>query len=495
MNVKRAFLLASHVMAAVALAHIAGSAALAADHTATVDEGLAAVRKQAPVDAEKLFKKDLKDTKTAKALLARYEVAGFYRLAGDLAKSRDYLDQARAVEEDYEGRAKLSGRDAAREVGAAFSNDKATIYKGTAPDKTMSHTVNALNRLFLGDREGAYVEIRKALEYQQFERERHDKLIAKAEQKDDAAAESDDEKKEREQEASAKDMEAKNPKLAEAFADLGNAVKDVRNSYENPFTYYLAAVMFHAEGPDSLNEAWVNIKAAHDLVGDVPAVQDLYRQIARQQFKGDPDGLRAAIGEVEATDAPEADSAEVVVLFEDGVVARKEEVTIPLVVPNGTNVIVQNLSFATYGKNTWRPSANRVDADGLRVDAAPVASITKLQMKAFDEAKGKMITRAIIRATTKGLAQNELEKKGGIFGSIVGKLATNLPESADLRAWYTLPDNIQVARLRLSPGPHTLNLNIAGTVRRVDLQLEPGKTILVDAQQYRDILNIWSGKL
>ena len=188
MNVKRAFLLASHVMAAVALAHIAGSAALAADHTATVDECLAAVRKQAPVDAEKLFKKDLKDTKTAKALLARYEVAGFYRLAGDLAKSRDYLDQARAVEEDYEGRAKLSGRDAAREVGAAFSNDKATIYKGTAPDKTMSHTVNALNRLFLGDREGAYVEIRKALEYQQFERERHDKLIAKAEQKDDAAA-------------------------------------------------------------------------------------------------------------------------------------------------------------------------------------------------------------------------------------------------------------------------------------------------------------------
>jgi len=77
-----------------------------------------------------------------------------------------------------------------------------------------------------------------------------------------------------------------------------------------------------------------------------------------------------------------------------------------------------------------------------------------------------------------------LEDEHGAAGAFFGDLFNVLTEQADLRAWRTLPDSWQAARLFLPAGVHELTLGASGgdEVPLGTFALDPGETMFVFAR-------------
>ncbi|MDU7590112.1 MAG: hypothetical protein E7K47_22540, partial [Acidovorax sp.] len=83
-----------------------------------------------------------------------------------------------------------------------------------------------------------------------------------------------------------------------------------------------------------------------------------------------------------------------------------------------------------------------------------------------DEMPG-MVLRGVTRAVAKGVVQDQLQKNAGLFGALVGAVASVATEQADDRMWRMLPGRVYVARGYLPPGEHQLTIDgrpLEGTV-------------------------------
>lgn len=107
----------------------------------------------------------------------------------------------------------------------------------------------------------------------------------------------------------------------------------------------------------------------------------------------------------------------------------------------------------------------------LRVDSIEVASSASIDLGAeilgdFQRQQPAIIARAVARAASKYVltksAEKKIGKKNEALGDLVGALANvtgAFTEQADTRSWHLLPGAIELVRLRLEPGTHTLTVN------------------------------------
>ncbi len=75
-----------------------------------------------------------------------------------------------------------------------------------------------------------------------------------------------------------------------------------------------------------------------------------------------------------------------------------------------------------------------------------------------DEMPG-MVLRGMTRAIAKGVLQDQLSQRAGMFGALVGAVASAATEQADDRLWRMLPGRVYVARGYLPPGAHRVVIN------------------------------------
>ena len=78
-----------------------------ADHPREVRAALDGLRANRLAAVDRVFLKDASRSGTDR-LLALYELAGCYHLAGEFGRSRDFFNQADAVAQEYEGQAMIS---------------------------------------------------------------------------------------------------------------------------------------------------------------------------------------------------------------------------------------------------------------------------------------------------------------------------------------------------------------------------------------------------
>jgi len=72
-----------------------------------------------------------------------------------------------------------------------------------------------------------------------------------------------------------------------------------------------------------------------------------------------------------------------------------------------------------------------------------------------------------------------LARNNGELGSIFASLYNMATEKADTRSWSTLPDSIHILRLNLSPGEHSLMVNINNQSQKVNVTITPNKITLI----------------
>lgn len=365
-------------------------------------------------------------------------------------------------------------------VFSLLSNDNAISYRGRPYELAMVPYYKAFNYIYLGERESAQVEARRA-----------SLLLSKY---IDATLQGVRE---------------------EDRTDL----ERIRN---NAFLLYFSGLIYDWDG--QINDAFTAYRNAamayqqnHEYLGvEIPAelASDLVRTGNRLGFLSELEQVRQACPDVFATLAEDdsgrwpAGKGEMVLFLETEFVAHKTQLRFDLPIFSGEAYDdpdywawemfygMGNMHAFASGHNVeyWVSVAApelqdqpgeiygaRVSAGvgGSKAAASSIANLSREARVTFDAEKPTIFFKTIARGLTKYLASRGAEKAGGDVGKIAALLFGAVTESADTRSWLTLPEKVNLARLSLVPGVYDLEVEL------LDIQGRPIERFTIPGVEVR----------
>ncbi len=383
---------------------------------------------------EHLFK--AKETEYGKknAVLYYMDMGAVLHHAGKYKESDEHLDKAEMRMEE------LYTKSVTKASGMLLLNDNTADYAGEAFERALTNVFRALNYVFLGKPEEAVVEARKV---EQFLTELNDKREKKAVYKDDAFARYLD---------------------SLLYADIGK-MDDAKISYRAA----LAAYKWYASDY-STPEPSFDLKEKTKGSGEIVFIH--YNGVAPRKISKT---FQVAWGQgVAAVNATKGDGDA------DAGSARVQNALRAAALGNHITV-----AYPDYVQDPFRIRASEVSID--EEDPEPtqlMEDITAIAMKDLADRNALIKTRAVARATVKFIlaktasdaVTKQYGKGWGLAAKVVAGGAAAASEVADIRGWATLPAQIRMARVKASPGKHSL------TVRFKD-----GAGGIVSTQVFRDV--------
>jgi len=130
-----------------------------------------------------------------------------------------------------------------------------------------------------------------------------------------------------------------------------------------------------------------------------------------------------------------------------------------------TSIKVSLPELQTFTANASYFTA-RLD-DAAEVKSVVINDLDKQAKKALDDAWADIVTRTVIRVVIRTIATEEAKKRmdtGNSAADFLLKAATTVAadqmEKADIRMCFLLPKTIQIARIPVAPGTHSIALNV-----------------------------------
>ncbi len=356
-------------------------------------------------------------------LLWSMQLGCLERIKQNHRESNTYFDKSEEMLNffDYQNKALDS-------TAAIAVSENIVPYLGEEYDGIMVNTYKALNFMALGENELARVEFNRALDRQRRAKENFAKEIAKLK---------DELEQEQKKEKSHVKENVDNPKIQELIADRYPGVYEFQAypDFVNPFTTYMAGVFFNLVGDHS--KAVTFLKESHGMVSDNKYIaEDM--AITEQVLDGQAE-LKDTIW----------------VVFENGMGPLKEEsrIDIPLFVATDK---VKYIGIA-LPKLSVREQAYphlSIRAAGQTYNTQLVADMDRVVQTEFNKDFKGILTRAIMSATAKAVAQYALQKQddsSAKLASVFVAVYSYATTAADVRIWTMLPKNFQVARLPMPP--------------------------------------------
>ncbi|EIP99547.1 hypothetical protein OpiT1DRAFT_04068 [Opitutaceae bacterium TAV1] len=429
-------------------------------------------------DADAAKNSDNKDT-----ILYRLEQGAILRaaaLAPDAAPeaARDYLARSNAALDaaekrvnDYEAAARVK---VGSELGALFTNQANTPYRGRSYDKVMLNTLKALNWLQLGDSDRARVELNRALQRQRDAVEENARRIEEAESAARAAARGQT-TGEQGRAAPAYDVDrakadpytgASLNRIA-ASAESAAALQPYAD-YVNPFSVLLDGLYFAACGVDGA-----------DLERSRKSLERVAGMAPGNTF------VRADLADVSAGRRP---SGVTYVVFETGSGPWRDQVRIDIplfIVTNAISYVGAAFPELKYnGGYLPAISVDTTDAAGSSVTPALVCSMDAVVARDFKNEWPAIVTRTLIatatRATLDAVIQKQAKDEFGDAGRLLTQLFTSITQIAiniaDTRTWRSLPKEFYYARLA-TPADRVLVIKAGNQAHRI--QVGPGDVTVV----------------
>ncbi len=427
------------------------------------------------LDAATLVEKSKQDIYGEKNALLYYLDNGMLlQLAGKYAESNESFERAKQLWLDY------FTKSITTEASTFLISDNTRPYYGEDFERAMISVLEALNYVMLGQPNDALVEARQV----------------------------------------------------DHFLQTLRVNYGYKNIYkEDAFARYLTGMLFENQG--QVNDAYISYRQALDAYSDglktygVPVPRALVGDALRTAREL---GFADAVQEITKTwgDAPEpeaaANSGELVVLDYAGFVAEKIEHFIDLSFGYAWDYVGSlsprrdeqeqteqagaiarsilssdqvRLAFPKYVRDPTRVASLRLQDDtvGPEVSSAVVDNVSAIAEQSLDDRIARIRARTIARAAIKfALAYNisrRVEKESGnpLLGWVTKKalaVGSAALEHADTRSWRSLPDEILMSRMRLSPGVHSITLRCYDrngtvihqeTIRNVTIR--PGKKTFV----------------
>ncbi len=403
------------------------------------------------------------------------------QLAGHYQQSNAVLEQA---EEEVE---RLYTRTIRSETVAFLTNDNALPYEGDAYEHVMINVVKALNYAVQGQLQEALVEARRI---------DHRLNVLSDKVKETSGYRND---------GFARYLSGI---LYEATGDLNNAFIAYRNAFKayeamrgwlrTPYPASLRSDLLRTAEALHLTLEFEGYRQAFpDATWEPISAKQQLAQVVMISYNG-----RAPRKEDRYLDLPiSLDALQLVLLNRGfsqsfyqrnravdsvlyGLNGRVVRVALPLLVPQKTQVLFENLTLT--------------DAAGhpVTVRSELAHNVTALAEKSLSDRLPAIITKALARAATK-FALAEAATRGaqqaagkdaapwvGLFVGLLTKGIAVASEEADKRSWQTLPDEIHVARAWMPAGQYQLSIQPSGQgmvagKEGESLNLVPGQTIFI----------------
>ena len=442
----------------------------------------ASLRANDPKGADAVVQKAEKEYGEKSLVLYGMDRGMLLQLAGDYQQSNIVLEQA---EEELD---RLYTRKIRTETLAFMTNDTALPYEGDPFEQVLINVLKALNYTALGQWQDALVEARRI----------DHRLNVLSDRTTDKNAYRED--------GFARYLSGI---LYESTGDVNNAFIAYRNAYE---TFETTRAWAHTTVPHQLRVDLLRTAEALHFTQELAEYRRLFpdtkwetsqslQQLAQViviSYNG-----RAPRKEDQFLDLPISLDALQLVLLNRGILqsnrqsnrgmdtvlyglsGRVVRVALPRLAPQKTQVPVDMVSL--------------IPDNGTRVtvNTELVHNVTSLADKALSERMAGITVKALSRAATKfalaegttRAAQQAAGKDAGPWvGLLVGLMTKGLAvasEEVDKRSWQTLPDEIHLARVWISPGRYQVQRSVSGSldplmpeVMRM-LSLEPGETVVL----------------
>lgn len=311
-----------------------------------------------------------------------------HHTAGNYEMSNKYLlELARLIE--YQKPITIS-----ESAGSFITNEKAVFYRMEDFERALIHFYLAFNYLLLGKLNEALVEARRA---------------------------------------------------ENVFIDLGRQ----RNKEYQEFalSHYFSGLIHEINGED--NDAYIEYKKAHSLIGDVPLlISDLCRISSRLGLKDEEKKWKSKQSSKEDNqDIQTKDLAEMVVIVQVGLAPKK--------VPNPDFPFLPKYSDIKTDYHNIK-----IVVDEKEYKAYEMVNIGEILRKQLEDRLAIITTKLVARSAMKvGVVKYVGEKYGSLEGALAGVILFS-QEEPDLRSWSTLPAYILISRIHLLAGKHMLKIHI-----------------------------------
>ena len=389
---------------------------------------------------------------------------------GDLKQSNTIFSDAGNIIRAYQEKAVISLSQGTAQLGSLIVNEKTLPYRGEAFERVMVDTFKAMNYLFFHDYEGARVEIRRSFQVQEENRKLHQKEIERMES-----------------EANKKGIRPNTlfQEVDSHYADQHKIVSRVTNPYEDPFAYYLSALVYELNG--EYNDAYIDLKRVQKLRPGVPCVEnDLLRMAKLSGLWGGLSKWKRKLDK-DPVFLDSKTQGEAILIFECGMAPRKRQIKINLPIPD---VGIVSLAFPKYAcVRSWVKSAAVYNEAGSLCGATyPLTDVEALVFRNLQDRMPVLVLKQVLRAAAKGAMAKTAKDEGGGVGLLLASAYNIVTEQADLRSWLTLPQNIQVARIPLAAGKHNLVLALQDASGRAvqkkpfSVEVKPGGMTFLDAR-------------
>ena len=410
------------------------------------------------------------DYRSSSALVASQELAGAYPEAADtaakaLAAGGDD-SVSRVIYLLEAGRtAQIAGRteDSTRYYDTAFQavlpyldtepearvteaitttlvNQTISEYRGTVTDRIMLNTLQAINRLRLGQPAEARIELNRARAWQQDAVEKAQEEIERSERALSKKAEDEG--------LPAESLEVP-PALREAYAGLGDL--EAYADWRNPFTSWLRGIFLIANATDA---------------GDLGNARFDLREVVAMN----PDASPLVDPDLESLELNRFIPSTWVV-FMSGLAPRLEEFRLDIPIPVG-DVNYVAAAFPVLEPVPDAPSGLRLEVGDRVVEGVLLADVDAMIAADYSRRLPVIVMQEVLSAAIKTVGTWAASQAAGDSGGLVnlaGIIYQAVTTAADLRTWRTLPKFIYAARTSTPPSGtisvRTSDDRLLGTVR------------------------------
>lgn len=361
-----------------------------------------------------------------KALLYNLERGELLRLDNRYEDSTQSFLVADERVKEWEETAKTDPSKLMGTVGAALISERLKGYEGQDYEKVFLTTRLAMNRVAQGDLEKARVDIKRTHE--------REAVIAEFRAKETAAAE---------EEATSKGANKGGKELNGYPVETLNdpEVLALKNGYQNALSHYLAGFLYEVMNEPGM--AAPGYRKAIELNPETPVLEE---------------GLRGLDKRTSFTWKRRQRMTDVLFIVEAGDAPARKPKAFTLPVPTGRGMVTASISYPVIEPSN-DPLLKQVSAAGQDLKLERVVDVNVMARRVLKDEMPGMVLRGITRAVAKGVVQDQLQKNAGLFGAIVGAVASVATEQADDRMWRMLPGRIYVARGYLPPGDHLLSID------------------------------------
>mgnify|MGYP000113412721 CR=1 FL=1 len=375
-------------------------------------------------------------------------------------ESQQYFAQAyHSIQADNE-KAKIQISKGIQNISAVVSNDSAIKYLIPAYEQSMMHSYQALNYLNQGSLESALIEVRKANLVQETAlRDNADKIYAA------------------ENEMASKGISYE--KLYASYPSMIETVGDVKNGFQNAYTFYLSALLYEAAG--EINDAYIDYKKALEIFPDNRYVRADVIRLAQQLNMVDD---LALFSEDEIENSPALttkNSGQLVILYEQNLVNEKQETKVNLpIFTRHDDMRFFSFSLPVYHSSGQISQPLYLHYQDNVYTSDEIVTLQSLASKQLNDQLPSLVTRQALRIVAKEQMRRKLSKEGGDVGNILASLYNIASEQADTRSWLSLPNRIHLLKVDLSEGDHQLELEHNNGRTLIDVTINSDRITLIN---------------